>query len=236
MTDVKSVYYIKNRICILIYSAYDRGFMALSASNESIVYWMNTNLYLNITNYCSNDCYFCLRKFKKGVGGFNLQLKHEPSSKEIIHALQGVINRKNWREIVFCGFGEPLAKFGCLLKVAKWIKKYYKKPFTLRVDTNGHGYLLNETSNVVEELKNAGVMKISVSLNAENKEVYNQICRPKFKNAFEYVLDFIDKAKNTFEVEVTVVRLPDINIQRVKEIAKKMAVPLRVREYIPCVW
>jgi cyclic pyranopterin phosphate synthase len=198
-----------------------------------IVYWLGNNLYLNMTNRCSNDCYFCLRKFRKGVGGFNLRLEKEPTIRETISELQEVINRKNWAEIVFCGFGEPLERLDAILEMTKWIRNYYGKPVIVRIDTNGQGYLLNEGREVVKELKNAGVNRISVSLNADNQETYDQICRPKFENAFTGVLKFIEKAKQDLEVEVTAVTVPEVDLAEMQKIAKKTGVKFRAREYLP---
>lgn len=202
----------------------------------SIVYWLGENLYLNITNRCPNNCYFCLRNFRNGVGGFNLKLEKEPSVAEIIAELEKVMNLKNWRDVVFCGFGEPLERLDSVLEVSKWIKRHYGKIFTLRVDTNGLAYLLNKGRSVVEELKMAGVDKVSVSLNAHTKEIYNQVCRPIFENAFESVLEFIEKARELLKVEVTAVRIPEVDIQAVEEIAKKLGVKFRVRDYIQPFW
>jgi TatD DNase family protein len=207
----------------------------------STVYWLSndnardSNLYLNITNKCPNNCYFCLRKLKNGLQEFNLKLREEPSSKEIIKELQKVINRKNWSEIVFCGFGEPLERLDCVLGVTRWIKKYSGK--VVRVDTNGQGYLLNKGREVIKELKDAGVDKVSVSLNAHNATTYNQICKPKFENAFERVLEFIEKAKmENLDTEITAVTIPEVDISKVKEVAKRIGVGFRAREYIPCFW
>ncbi|MGQ9506988.1 MAG: TatD family nuclease-associated radical SAM protein [Candidatus Bathycorpusculaceae bacterium] len=199
-------------------------------------YWLGNKLYLNITNRCSNNCYFCIRNFKNGVGGFNLKLKREPSTSEIIRELQDVINLRIWSEIVFCGFGEPLERLDCLLEVCRWIRRYYGKPVGIRIDTNGHGALINKDRNVLKELKEAGVDRISVSLNAHNKETYNQICKPAFHNAFESVLEFVEKARENFETKITAVAIPEVDLSRVEEIAKKLGVKFRVREYIPRVW
>lgn len=207
-----------------------------SRVKPSVVYWLGENLYLNITNRCPNNCYFCLRNFRNGVGGFNLKLEKEPSVAEVVMELGNVINEKNWREIVFCGFGEPLERLDCVLEVAGWIRRHYGKIVTLRVDTNGQGFLLNRERDVVRELKMAGVDKVSVSLNAHDKETYNQVCRPSFKNAFENVLEFIEKAKGLLDVEVTVVRIPEIDIQAAWEIAKRFGVKFRVRDYIQPFW
>jgi len=195
----------------------------------SIVYWLGNNLYLNITNKCSNRCYFCIRNFTNGIAGFKLKLDYDPSFDEVIRQLSNHINRKRWNEVVFCGFGEPTANLDCLLNVAKWISKYH--PLPIRVNTNGHGYLLNPKRDVIEEMFKAGIRKVSVSLNATNKKVYERICRPKFKNAFEETLKFIDKSKNYFEVEVTAVKLPELNIREFCEFAESIGVPVRLREY-----
>ncbi|MDH7477276.1 MAG: TatD family nuclease-associated radical SAM protein [Candidatus Bathyarchaeota archaeon] len=200
------------------------------------VYWLGNKLYLNITNRCSNSCYFCIRNFKESVGGFNLKLTREPSTSEIIKKLQDIINLRSWSEIVFCGFGEPLERLDCLIEVCKWIKRYYGKPVRIRIDTNGQGYLINKGREVVEELKEAGVDKISVSLNAHEKKIYNEICKPAYENAFESVLEFIEKAGENFETEITAVAIPEVDISKVGEIAKKLGVRFRVREYIPCFW
>jgi len=201
-------------------------------NSPAIVYWLGANpsLYLNITNRCSNDCYFCFRNFAKGVEGFNLRLRGEPSVEEVTKELQRFINLKPWREVVFCGFGEPLERLDCLLEVTRWIKRYHGTP--VRVDTNGHGYLLNPGRDVIRELKDAGVDKVSVSLNAHDGETYNRVCRPKFEKAYENVLRFIQKASEELDTEVTAVDIPEINLLKVEEMARKMGARFRRREYL----
>jgi len=205
----------------------------MSRKAPSIVYWLDDNLYLNITNRCSNNCCFCIRNFANGVGGFNLRLKSEPSVTQVISELQKVINRRNWSEVVFCGFGEPMIRLDCLLDVTRWIRKYHGKGLTARIDTNGHGYLLNEGRDVVKELKNADINRISVSLNAHNSETYDRICRPRFTDAFESVLEFVERAREDFEVNLTAVAIPEISIPKVREIAEGIGVKLRIRECVP---
>jgi TatD family-associated radical SAM protein len=203
--------------------------------DPSVVYWLGNSLYLNVTNRCSNSCYFCFRKFKTGIREFNLKLEKESTLEEVIDELQKVINRKNWSEVVFCGFGEPLEKLNLVLEVTRWVKKHYWK--TVRVDTNGQGYLLNKGIDVVRELKEAGVDKVSVSLNAHDKETYNQICKPVFEDAYENILEFIKKAKEEgLETEATAVRIPEVDLAKVKELTERTGVKFSVREYIPCFW
>jgi TatD family-associated radical SAM protein len=203
--------------------------------DPSVVYWLGNSLYLNVTNRCSNSCYFCFRKFKTGIREFNLKLEKESTLEEVIDELQKVINRKNWSEVVFCGFGEPLERLNLVLEVTRWVKKHYWK--TVRVDTNGQGYLLNKGRDVVRELKEAGVDKVSVSLNAHDKETYNQICKPVFEDAYENVLEFIKKAKEEgLETEATAVRIPEVDLAKVKELTERTGIKFSVREYIPCFW
>jgi cyclic pyranopterin phosphate synthase len=203
--------------------------------NPSVVYWLGNSLYLNVTNRCSNSCYFCFRRYKKGIREFNLKLEKEPTTEAVIEELQKLINRKNWSEVVFCGFGEPLERLDLVLEVTRWIKKHYWK--TVRVDTNGQGYLLNRGRDVARELKEAGVDKVSVSLNAHSKETYNQVCKPVFRDAYENVLEFIKKAKEEgLETEATAVTIPEVDLAKVKELAENMGVKFSAREYIPCFW
>ena len=203
--------------------------------NPSIIYWLGKSLSLNITNRCSNRCYFCFRKYKNGVQEFNLKLEKEPTSEEVIEELRKVINRKNWKEVIFCGFGEPLERLDLVLEVTRWVKKNFWK--AVRVDTNGQGYLLNEGREVVQELKMAGVGKVSVSLNAHDEATYNQVCKPVFEDAYEKVLEFIKKAKEEeLETEATAVTIPEVDLTKVRELAERMGVNFTVREYIPCFW
>ncbi|MEM0313714.1 MAG: TatD family nuclease-associated radical SAM protein [Candidatus Bathyarchaeia archaeon] len=208
----------------------------MAAKTPSIVYWLGDNLYLNITNQCPNRCYFCLRNFKDGVGGFNLKIQREPTVDEVLSKLQNAIDMRRWKEIVFCGFGEPLVRLDCVLEVSRRIRQNYGKIIAIRVNTNGQGYLLNKGRNVVEELKAAGVDRVSVSLNAHDKATYMEVCRPSFENAYENILEFIERAKKVLDVEVTAVTIPEVDLDKVAEIAAGMGVKFRIRPYIPGFW
>ncbi len=193
----------------------------------SIVYWLGSNVYLNVTNRCSNRCCFCVRQFKDGLDGFVLNLQKEPIATEITEELKKVLSRKNWEEIVFCGFGEPLERLDVVLQVTRWIKNNH--PTTVRVNTNGQGYLLNKGRDVVNELMVAGVDKVNVSLNAHDKQTYNKICKPVFDNAYESVVEFIKKAKKVMETEATAVSVPEVDMTKVKELAKTIGINFRAR-------
>ena len=200
------------------------------------VYWLDDKLYLNITNKCSNKCIFCFRNFKRGVGGFTLKLSEEPSLEQIELELNEALKRKKWKEVVFCGFGEPTERLDLLLILTRFIKLRSNEPVSVRVNTNGQGYMLNPGRGVVEELKAAGVDKLSVSLNADDEETYNEICKPSFAESFQAVLGFIEKAKTKLNVEVTAVTTPEVDLHKVEDMAKDLGVKFRLRQYIPCFW
>jgi cyclic pyranopterin phosphate synthase len=200
------------------------------------VYWLEDKLYLNITNKCSNHCIFCIRNFKKGVADFNLKLTEEPTVATIIAELKQALYDRKWKEIVFCGFGEPTARLDCLLGVTRWIRQHYNKYILIRVNTNGHGDVLNQGRNVAKELKTAGVNKVSVSLNASDEETYNEVCKPQFAGAYAATLEFIRHAKEELETEVTAVTTPEVDLQKVRETAEELGVKFRLRVCIPCFW
>jgi TatD DNase family protein len=112
-------------------------------------------------------------------------------------------------------------------KVSAWIKQRGGK---VRINTNGHGNLIHKR-NILPELKGI-VDSLSISLDAENEKTYEEVCRPAFKNAFRSVVSFIGEAKEYIpEVTVTVVDIPEININKCTELAKQLGVDIRIRKF-----
>ncbi|MBI5025967.1 MAG: radical SAM protein, partial [Nitrospirae bacterium] len=98
----------------------------------------------------------------------------------------------------------------------------------VRINTNGHGNLIHGR-NILPELEGL-VDRLSISLDAENEEIYEKICMPAYKGAFQGVISFIKEAKKYIpEVEVTVVTVPEVDIEKCKVIAQELGVKLRVR-------
>ena len=97
---------------------------------------------------------------------------------------------KRYAEIVFCGYGEPLLRLDVVKAVAAEVKR---RGGNVRIDTNGHGNLIYKR-NILPEL--AGLVDaVSVSLNAQNAEIYDRISQPKFGiETYEAVKDFIREA------------------------------------------
>ncbi|MFB3897027.1 MAG: TatD family hydrolase [bacterium] len=191
----------------------------------SIAYQTRNSLYLNITNRCTNNCYFCVRSYTDYIVGHNLRLKKEPTVEEIIAAIG---DPKRYKEIVFCGYGEPTLRLEVIKSVAKWLKE---QGVIVRLDTNGHGNIINKR-NIVPELKGL-IDAVSVSLDAETAEQYNRICRPVFGDTtFQQVIEFIQECKKLLpEVGITVVGVPEVNEQQCRNLANELGVKFRFRVY-----
>jgi len=180
---------------------------------------------LNITNRCTNKCNFCIRNKSSGIGDYNLWLDEEPSTQEIIDA---VGNPSKYPEVVFCGYGEPLLRVHTVIEVAKHIKDF---DVPVRINTNGQANLVHE-ENIVPELEGL-VDTISISLNAENSVKYDEICQSEFgEDAFEGLLQFTRECKRYIpNVVLSVVDVPEIDIEKCKIIAQDLEVDLRIRTY-----
>lgn len=195
---------------------------------DTIVYEAHNNLYLNITNRCTAECVFCIKRYSDGVYGYNLRLSREPTVDEVIKELSE-IDLSNYKEVVFTGFGEPLVRLDEVLEITRWLS-FRAKP--VRLDTIGYAKLLYPKRDVAQELANAGMKTVSISINAQNAEIYNQLCYPKFRNAYEKMLEFAqDVSKAGMHLRFTVVNLPIVDIEKCREIAKQYCAEFKVRGY-----
>lgn len=193
---------------------------------NTIYYEAHNNLYLNLTNRCSADCVFCIRNFADGVYGYDLRLSKEPSSEELIEALEE-LDLSKYREIVFTGLGEPTLRFDVVLAVTRWLKN---RGIRVRLDTNGHAALINPELDVVSELKKAGLDSVSVSLNAESEDKYNKLCKPIHKNAYKSVLDFVKGAREAgISTRVTVVKIPEIDVEKCRKLSEELGSEFHIR-------
>lgn len=195
----------------------------LKEQNSKIAYEIRSSLYLNITNECTNDCHFCVRAQTAFVKGHNLKLDREPTAEEIINVI-GDPNR--YREIVFCGYGEPTTRLDVVKAVSKKLKV---KGAVIRLVTNGHGDLINSRP-IVKEIVGL-VDKVSVSLNTDKEDMYNKICKPKFgPPSYKAAMNFIkDCVANNIKAEVTCLDLPGVNLKECERIAKYLGASFRSR-------
>ena len=188
-----------------------------------IAYRIRESLYLNVTNRCTNRCTFCIKFQSDFVKGYNLRLSHEPSEEEIKKAIG---DPSHYKEIVFCGYGEPTLRLDLIKNVAAWIKE---KGGNVRLNTNGQGNLIHRR-NILPELRGI-VDNMSISLDAQDEETYNRICKPAHKNAFPEILKFIREAPQYIpEVNVTVVTAEGVDIEKCRKIAEESGVGFRIRK------
>lgn len=199
----------------------------------TITYEYYDALYVNLTNRCSNDCAFCVRNKYDNVNGTDdLWLEREPNMEEI-RADFMKRDMSKYSEVVFCGYGEPMMRYDDVLQLARWLKETYSN-IPIRINTNGHANLI-AGRDITPELKGI-VDVISISLNAENAQKYQKLCRSEFgEAAYDGLLDFASKAKTYVpNVILSVVdkTMPAEEIEHCREIARDCGVELRVRPYI----
>lgn len=191
--------------------------------DETIAYRIRESLYLNVTNRCTNACTFCVRFHSDYVKGHKLRLEHEPSLEELKSAIG---DPKDFREVVFCGYGEPLIRLELVKDLARWIKE---RGGSVRINTNGHANMIHKR-DILPELSGI-VDSISVSLDAQDAETYEAVCKPFIENAFSGVLDFIKEARKYIsEVTVTVVNAPGVDIEKCEHLAGEIGVNFRLRK------
>jgi TatD DNase family protein len=191
---------------------------------QTIGYTLRDSRYLNITNRCTLRCEFC-PKFNDlwTVQDYQLRLDHDPALDDIITAAG---SPEDYREIVFCGLGEPTLRLYTLLDAATRLRHHAKR---IRLNTDGLANLAygRDVTPDMEGLIDA----LSVSLNAQDAETYNLHCRPKLPGAYEAMLDFV-KCAREFVPEITLTAidgLPGVDIAACEKIAQKLRVGFRRR-------
>ena len=199
----------------------------------TVTYEVEDGLYINMTNRCSNSCSFCIRNNGDGAyGSDSLWLKREPTVDEV---LASVFAREvsKYKEIVFCGYGEPTSRLEDARAVALRIKERYPS-MRIRMNTNGQSDLIlkKDTAPMFEGAFDA----VGISLNTANAKEYLRICRPVFgEAAYECLLAFAKRLKKFVpEVTFSVVRqtLTEEELDTCREHAAAAGVHLKIREYI----
>lgn len=202
-------------------------------SDNNLVYILDDKIYINLTNMCTNDCIFCLRRDKDDVCGQDMWLKTETNTAEdVIEQLVKYADKIN-KGVTFCGYGEPTMKFNVLKKVAEYIRQNYPDT-AIKVNTNGHGNAINK-KNILPELKGL-VDEFSISLNAQNEELYKELSQPKIDNAYQSMKDFAIQAHNEgFKTTLSVVsgyKDYDVDLELCEGLAKELKASFRNREWI----
>ena len=200
----------------------------------TITYEVDSGLYVNITNRCSNNCEFCIRHNGDGAyGSDTLWLTREPTVEEIKKDIDKRDLTK-YTEVVFCGYGEPSYRLSEAREVALYIKE--KMPgMKVRINTNGHSDLIHscDTSNLYKDAFDT----VSISLNTPSPEKYDEICHPIYKGiAYESMLNFARNVSNYVQntlFSVVKETLTEEELEKCREISDNCGVTLKVRTYSP---
>ena len=193
------------------------------------VYTVDKNVYINLTNRCSNRCEFCVRYYDKPIYG-DLWIKDEPSAETVIDILEREYNLADYGEVVFCGYGEPTYRFDAIEKICDYV---HAKGGVTRINTNG------QANEILGQDITARISKcidtINISLNATDAVKYDKICHSDYgERAFDIMLDFAKKCVNHgANVVLSVVDvIGQEEIEKAREIAKSIGAKLRVRELL----
>lgn len=203
----------------------------------TLVYSINNDenpetVYINLTNSCTNACVFCLRNQKDDVCGREMWHDDEYELDDIIEQFSKYSDYA--KEVVFCGYGEPFLRKEMMKSFCKYLRANY--PYIkIRVNTNGHANAIYR-KNIAEEFKGF-IDSVSISLNAPTEEQYDEICKPKIKNAYNAVLEFTKSCKAAgIDVYMSVVtgfdKIHKIDVKKCEEIAASLGAKFRNREFI----
>lgn len=196
-----------------------------------ILYEVYENLYVNMTNKCPCACTFCLRQTRDEMNhSGSLWLEREPGVEEV-KAEFAKFDMDKYKEVVFCGFGEPTERLEDLLEVAAYVKEKFKKP--VRINTNGLSDLIwqKNTAPMYEGL----VDTISISLNTPNKERYYELTRSKFGiDSFDAMLAFagnVSKYVPNVVLSTVDTTLTKEEEAQCREICGRLGVTYRIRPW-----
>lgn len=207
---------------ITSYNAY-KLFGVGEKPQPKIAYQIRNSLYLNLTLRCDADCIFCDRKGEAMVKGHNLHIEKEPSSEELIGEIG---DPRRFKEIVFCGYGEPTIRLDVVKTVARYVKD---NGGMTRLDTDGHGNVINH-HDILPELKGL-IDSVSISLNSTDPDEYRKLMGTTNGKQWESMLEFAREAKDYIpKVYMSIVGVDGFDVESAKDfVENKMGAEFRFR-------
>lgn len=200
-----------------------------------ITYEYGNNLYVNTTNRCDYNCTFCLRRNNDGAGNREtnqLWLKREPTREEILADIEGR-DLSKYRQLVFCGYGEPSYRLEDICWVIDRLGEHGRRTLPVRMDTNGTACLIHGRDVCPEFAGRFDIL--SISLNEDTAEGYNALCHPIYPNAYEAMQAFTKEVRRYVpDVRMTVVdTISPEAIERCRRLCEdELGAAFRVRKYI----
>lgn len=195
-------------------------------SKTAFTYKLHNSLYINITNRCNADCIFCDRKGEAVIAGSSLKMKKGEEPSAIVY-IDEIGDPKNYKEIVFCGYGEPTIRWEIVKQISKFVKD---NGGTTRLNTNGHGNVINK-KNITPEMEGL-IDSVSISLNTIDENKYSEIMKLDKKYFFE-MIDFAKKSKQYVKnVIMTVVNFDEIDIDSARKFTEEViGAEFRIRPF-----
>jgi TatD family-associated radical SAM protein len=156
-------------------------------------------------------------------------LENDPSPSQLSKAIQNKWH-VDYNDIAIVGFGEPLLNIEGTLKAIKTLKSLTYQP--IRINTNGQALLYYPNRDIPKELADVGLSRVQVSLNAQDAETYEHLCRPQFGySTYKSILEFISRCKNLMDVEISVLDFPGVDIDACQKIASSLDVDFHLRTF-----
>lgn len=153
----------------------------------TLAYEIRNSLYLNISDRCTLNCGFCPKtRGDRRVHEYDLTLQRLPNPAHVIAAIG---DPTRYREVVFCGYGEPTLRLHVVLEVADYIKAHGGR---VRINTDGLANRVHRR-NVLPDLAGR-VDALSISMNAQNQQVYDAHCHPTIADSYTAMLAFLEEA------------------------------------------
>ena len=148
------------------------------------------------------------------VKGHNLHIENEPSVDELKSA---IADPQKYKEIVFCGYGEPTIRLDVVKEVGSWVKENGGRT---RLDTDGHGNVINHR-DIIPELQGI-IDAVSISLNSPDPKEYERLMGSVNGKQWQAMIEFAREAAGAFpEVYMTVVGLDGDELRSAQEFVER---------------
>ncbi|MBO4389863.1 MAG: septum formation protein Maf [Lachnospiraceae bacterium] len=197
----------------------------------SIIYEFQNKLYVNLTNKSATSTAFVERQYTDQINSLeSLWLDHEPTMIEVLTELS------NWyiaqyKELVFCGYGEPTERMDLVLDIANFVKK--RSNIIIRLNTNGLSNLVNGPE-IVSKYRDT-IDEVSISMVSSTPNSYLTLSQSTYGiDSFQALLDYAAACKDAgCKVIMSTVESTITEEQEAKcrSICEELGVEYVIREY-----
>jgi TatD DNase family protein len=192
----------------------------------NFTYKIGDSLYINVTNRCDAKCEFCDREGDAVLNGYSLHMSKIDEPEALVY-IKEIGDPKQYKEIVFCGYGEPTIRWDVVKIIATYVIEMGGRT---RLITNGHGNLINKR-DIAPELKGL-INTVSISFNSPDARQYSELMGLDTRY-YNEMINFAKEVKNYVEkLVMTAISMDEINIEKARIIVEeKIGAEFRVRQY-----